>query len=149
MSLIHERLYSSKNLAHIDFKEYVEELVTDILSLAPAGSPHIEKEIDVERVILDINHAIPCGLIINELISNALRHAFPDGRKGKVEIRMHRNKRGRIFLHVGDNGVGFPEGADLMHTKTLGLQLVLSLVKQLNGTIDLDGRGGTAIKIAF
>ena len=149
MSLIHERLYRTENLAYISFREYVDELVANISALPPGNASLIQKHIAVEEIILDVNHAIPCGLIINELVSNSLRHAFPDGRKGAIEIGMHRDKKGEMLLFVKDNGTGFPEGADLVNTKTLGLQLVLSLVKQLNGTIELDKSGGTAIKIAF
>ncbi len=149
MSLIHERLYRTENLACISFKEYVDELVENIFSLPPGNASLLQKHIAVEEIVLDVNYAIPCGLIINELVSNSLRHAFPDGRKGAVEIKMHRDKKGTMALSIKDNGIGFPGGADLVNTKTLGLQLVLSLVKQLNGTIELDRSEGSEIRIAF
>ena len=149
MSLIHERLYRTENLAYISFREYVDELVANIYALAPGNASHIQKHISVEDIILNVNHAIPCGLIINELVSNSLRHAFPDARKGAIEIRMHDDKKGIVILFVKDNGIGFPDGTDLAHTKTLGLQLVLSLVKQLNGTIEIDKSEGAVIRIVF
>jgi len=93
--------------------------------------------------------AVPCGLILNELISNALKHAFPAGRKGVLTIRLRRRKDGAVELRIADNGVGFPEGLDFRRTESLGLQIVSLLVGQLEGTIKLDGKNGTAFTVAF
>ncbi len=93
--------------------------------------------------------AIPCGLIISELVSNALKHAFPDGRQGQILVRLHLGPGGQCALVVGDDGIGLPEGLDLKATKSLGLQLVNRLVAQLEGSIDLDRSGGTTCTITF
>ena len=158
MALIHERLYQSNDLAKIDFAEYTKKLVSHLLSLYTIHPGNIALNINVDDVFLSIDIAIPCGLIINELVSNCLKHAFPGGTKGKirVELRMAKdlpvqNERpGNIVtLIVSDNGVGFPEDLDLHNTETLGLELVITLVKQLNGTIEFDRSGGTEFKITF
>jgi PAS domain S-box-containing protein len=149
MSLIHEKLYRSKDLARIDFREYITELVDNVTALNGGGSHRREVRLDVGEVRLDVNKGIPCGLIINELVSNALRHGFPEGRDGEVTVSMHRDESGGIALSVKDNGVGFPGHIDFRNTKSLGMQLVVSLVSQLDGTIELDRSEGTAFKIAF
>jgi len=149
MSLIHEKLYRTKDLASIDFNDYVNGLVNNLLTLNTGGSERIRIKSVAEGVTLDINNAIPCGLIINELVSNALRHAFPDGRNGKIDICMHRDDGGSILLAVGDDGIGFPEDIDYRNTKSLGMQLVSSLVTQLGGVMELDRSEGTSFKIAF
>jgi len=149
MSLIHEKLYRSGDLSRIDFKEYVSDLAEN-LALLNAGWPNqIEVKIDVEGIMLDVNNAIPCGLIINELVSNAFKHAFPNREKGKVTIRMRRMNEKRIFLGISDDGTGFPESVDFRNTASLGLQLVNALVLQLGGVIELDRSKGTTFKIEF
>ncbi len=148
MSLIHEKLYRSKDLARIDFREYIDSLVAGVTALN-GGSGRVEIRLDVGEVMLDVNKGIPCGLIINELVSNAIRHAFPGGREGEVVVRMQSGGSGRISLVVGDNGAGFPGDIDFRNTKSLGMQLVNSLVSQLDGTIELDKGGGTAFTVTF
>ncbi|MDA8240936.1 MAG: PAS domain-containing protein [Nitrospiraceae bacterium] len=149
MSLIHEKLYRARDLSKIDFKEYVEELAANLTALTGHKAEQIELETLIEGVFLDINSGIPCGLIINELVFNSLRHAFPNGRKGRLTIHMHEDDDGSITLSVRDNGVGLPEGLDFRNAPSLGLQLVISLVTQLNGIIEHDGSNGTAFKINF
>ncbi len=148
MSLIHEKLYRSKDLARIDFREYIDDLMGSVTALN-GGSDRLKIREDIGEVALDVNKGIPCGLIINELVSNALRHAFPDGRKGIIEVGMHSDISGRISLVVSDNGTGFPEHIDFRNTQSLGMQLVTSLVSQLDGTIELDKSEGTAFTITF
>jgi len=103
----------------------------------------------MKAVFLDINTAIPCGLIINELISNALEHAFPDGRPGEIRVRFEPDGDGRFLLEVADTGVGIPEGVELDKAESLGLQIVRLLVEQLDGTITLHRQGGTRYAIAI
>ncbi len=148
MSLIHEKLYRSKDLARIDFREYIDDLLGNVTALN-GGSDRLVIREDIGEVILDVNKGIPCGLIINELVSNALRHAFPDGRQGIIEVRMQSDSSGGILLIVSDNGAGFPEYIDFRNTKSLGMQLVTSLVSQLDGTIELGKSEGTAFTINF
>lgn len=149
MALIHEKLYQSKDLARFDFGEYIRGLTSHLFQSAIWNTSAVQLEINAERISLDINKAIPCGLIINELVSNALKHAFPEGGKGIVRIDLHPHEKGKYTLVVSDNGVGFPEKIDFRDTKTLGLQLVNDLIGQLKGTIELDRKDGTTFKLTF
>lgn len=149
MALIHEALYKSDDLANIDFSDYISRMVTHLLSLYREETGLVRINQETKGILLDINKAIPCGLIISELVSNALKHAFPGKRDGEVLIRMMRDKGDRYTLVVKDTGVGFPEKLDLRDTKTLGLQLVTDLVSQLHGKIELQRREGTEFNIRF
>ncbi len=149
MSLIHEKLYQSKELAHINFKEYIKALTTDLVRSFGANRGKIAIVINVEDISLDIDTAIPCGLIINELVSNSLKHGFPDGRKGEIVVALGRVEGG-IELRVADNGVGIPEGVEIKKTRSLGLRLVTILAEdQLQGGIELERDGGTDFRITF
>jgi two-component sensor histidine kinase len=108
----------------------------------------IRLELDVGEFYLDIDKAIPCGLIINELVSNAFKHAFPDGKSGKIQVHLT-NKLDRYTIVVKDTGVGFPDDVDLENTETLGLQLLNDLVKQIDGSYERQCDGGTIFKIVF
>jgi PAS domain S-box-containing protein len=149
LALIHEKLYRSEDLARIDFREYVVDLAGNLLALNTDKAERIKMEVDIEGVVLDVNSSIPCGLIINELVSNALAHAFPNGRKGRIDIRMRNDNERRTVLSVSDNGTGFPEAMDFRNTASLGMQLVTSLVKQLDGVIEMDRTEGTSFTIEF
>jgi PAS domain S-box-containing protein len=148
MALIHETLFQSENLAHIDIDEYITNLVYELIQTYRAED-RIAVTADVGDVSLDIDAAVSCGLIINELVSNALKHAFPDGREGKIKIVL-RSRNGVVELTVSDNGVGIPGDMDVRTTESLGLDLVMTLAeKQLNGEITLDTREGTTFCITF
>ena len=149
MVLIHEKLYQSKDLARIDFAEYIRDLVAHLFRSYGVDSEVIALKINVEDVILGIDTAIPCGLIINELVSNSLKHAFPAGKKGEICIDLRSDNNNKFTLTVSDNGIGFPRDLDFRKTETLGLQLVITLVEQLGGTIELYRNGGTEFKIKF
>lgn len=149
MALIHESLYQSRDLAKINFSDYIKRLTTHLLSIYRVGMERIRMNVDVRDVYLDINRAIPCGLIINELVSNSLKHAFPDGKKGEIGVIMSTDKRGRCTLVIKDTGVGFPKDLDFHKTETLGMQLVTDLVSQLEGRINLKREGGTEFRIVF
>lgn len=149
MAFVHEKLYQSESLARIDFTEYVRTLTTYLFSSYGDRAQHITLAIQAEDVSLGIDTAIPCGLILNELVSNALKHAFPDGREGEVWIDIRADDAQRMTLTVSDNGVGLSESLDLHNTTSLGLQLVNTLVRQLDGTMEIHGRGGAEFKIGF
>jgi two-component sensor histidine kinase len=158
MAMIHEILYQSKDLGRIDFAEYTRNLAGNLLRSYAIYPDNVTLDIDVGDVFLGIDAAIPCGLIINELVSNCLKHAFPEGKKGKIrlafrsdrDLPMGNMKAGKeLTLTVSDNGAGFPKDVDFQNVDTLGLQLVITLVKQLKGTIELDRSGGTEFKITF
>jgi len=147
MALIHEKLYRSEDLAHIDFKEYLQSLVAGIADTYKRQD--IVFSLDMEQVSLDVNVGIPCGLIVNELVSNSLKHAFPGGRKGTISVGVNRSREGFYVLTVADNGVGFPPEVDFRKVQSLGLQLVNVLAGQINGTFDLSNVDGARFSIVF
>jgi PAS domain S-box-containing protein len=149
MALIHERLYESPNLASIDVGGYVRSLVSDLRRSYITEDSSVRLTVNVGDIPLGITEAIPCGLIINELVSNAMKHAFPKGRDGEITIRLQRAGANQIALTVSDNGIGFPEQVDFRKSPSLGLTLVNSLVGQLEGSIELDRSKGTAFTIRF
>ncbi len=149
MALVHELLYQSHDLAHIDFVEYVHKLTRHLLYSYLTDPGRIGLEIVSDPIYLEIDMAIPCGLIINELISNSLKHAFPDNRKGIIRVELRTDGNGLHTIIVRDNGVGIPEKLNVHQTETLGLQLVTSLAGQLNATIGLHRYRGTTFEIRF
>jgi len=149
MALIHEKLYQSESLAYVDFRDYIEDLANYLFSVSVKDSDLIRLTIDVGEVSLSVDEAIPCGFIINELISNSLKHAFPNDRGGEIIIACQMREDGYITFTVSDNGIGLPPDLDIGNTETLGLQLVTMLVKQLHGRIELSGDHGTLWEIAF
>jgi PAS domain S-box-containing protein len=148
MALIHERLYQSTDLKRIDFGEYITSLTTELFHTYVADPSLIELKIKVDNIFLDINTAIPLGLIVNELITNSLKHAFPKGMKGEIIVDFHPIDDHYEFT-VKDNGIGFPEDIDYQNTDSLGLQIVNSLTDQIDGEIELDRNNGTEFKITF
>lgn len=148
MALIHERLYQSTDLKRIDFGEYIQSLSTELFNTYAGDFGLIELKINVEDVMLDINTAIPLGLIVNELLTNSLKHAFPEGMKGEINVDFHKQDDHYQFT-VKDNGVGFPFDLDFQNTDSLGLQIVNSLTQQIDGKIELNRSHGTEFKITF
>jgi two-component sensor histidine kinase len=149
IALIHEMLYQSKNLSKIDFSEYIQPITTNLMRTYGVDPIRIKVKINVKDVFMDLDRAIPCGLIINELFSNVLKHAFPKGRPGEVLIDLFQQSSQELTLLIKDNGVGLPIGMDFKNTDSLGLQLVNALVDQLGGAIEFEGRVGTTFRITF
>jgi|GEM_PF-736763 len=151
MALVHERLYRSDDLSSIDFSEYIHALVRDLYQIYKTGRRVIAIDIDVEMPRMGINRAIPCGLIINEILSNSLIHAFPPSVKGKGSITIGMKKtNGSGVLSIRDNGVGLPRNINAGTTNTLGLKLVSQLVQmQLKGEMNISRGGGTEFTIRF
>lgn len=150
MALIHEKLYKSENLSKIDFKEYIEDLVSGLFESYGVGESKVALNINIENISLGVDFAIPCGLIINELVSNSLKYAFPDGMYGEINISLCSTGGGMIELLAGDNGAGIPEDLDFRKTESLGLHIVNILVEnQLHGKITLNKDKGTEFKIRF
>ena len=147
MALVHEELYKSDDLTRIDFSRYLHQLIDNLLESYGADSGRISLQIQVDDILLNIDTAIPLGLIINELTSNALKHAFPGDRKGVVQIELKSSGDERFVLRVSDDGVGFPEDLDLQTPQTLGLKLVDTLSSQLRSRIELDQSHGTRFTI--
>ena len=146
MALIHERLYRSTDLKNIDFGDYIRTLVMDLFRTYLAEPSRIKLDLDVEDVMLDIDTAIPLGLIVNELVSNSMKHAFPDNRKGTIKLEFKSDSQG-CHLVVGDDGIGLPLGLDIKHTETLGLQLVSSLIGQIDAEMQVNNHDGTEFTI--
>lgn len=148
MALIHEQLYQSKDLSCIDFDKYIYNLVVNLFCAYEVNTNNINFEINVSKVFLNINAAIPCGLIVNELIANSLKYAFPSNNKGEININFTASDSNFVLI-VKDDGIGFPKDLDFLDTQTLGLQLVVALTEQLEGKIEINKERGTEFKIAF
>lgn len=156
MALIHEELYRASNLAKIEMASYVRNLTTYLFQSYHGESQMVNMVINDGQVMLDIDHAIPCGLIINELVTNSLKYAFPRGTAmadgettAEIRIDMRELEDNRILLRVSDNGSGLPAGLEFHNSATLGLQLVNTLTEQLRGNIELRNHKGTEFTITF
>ncbi len=148
IALVHEQLYRSKDLSHIAFEEYARTLVADLVHKHSADDRGIRVTVRTDDVRLGVDAAIPCGLILNELVSNTLKHAFPAPREGAVEVRLERTGE-RLCLSVSDDGVGLPPGFDPENSPKLGLDLVFTFAEQLDAEVIVDRHGGTRITIVF
>jgi two-component sensor histidine kinase len=151
MTMVHEKLYSSKDFSRIDLADYVRTLSQDLFKSYKITPGRIDLIIKTDGIVyVDINKAIPCGLILNELISNALKHAFPGGRQGELQITIRETENTEIEIVVRDNGLGLPEDVNIHEPQTLGLDLVSGLVKnQLDGQIEVRRDNGTEFRIKF
>ena len=149
MALIHEKLYQARDLSRIEFASYIRSLAAYLFEFFKVDPGQVRLETEVGDVRLDINTAVPCGLLISELVSNALKHAFPEGREGTVRIGLQRDQDGRVVIRVADDGVGFPESVDFVRPESFGLQIVGLLVDQLDASIELVKGTGTAYRITF
>lgn len=148
MSTIHENLFQSHDLTTINFTEYINSLVNGIFFSHNIMKEQIKPVIKIKDIRLNIETAIPCGLIINELVSNSIKHAFPNGKTGTVYISLQ-SKDEVYKLSVKDDGIGLPEDLDLKKTASLGLQLVNNLIKQIDGDIQIIRNQGTEFDITF
>ncbi|MFO0589242.1 MAG: histidine kinase dimerization/phosphoacceptor domain -containing protein [Polyangiaceae bacterium] len=146
IALIHEQLYQSNSLADIDFNEYLNRLLANIVSAFDVKNVHAHSS--AHGVVLDVDQAVPCALVASELLSNSLKHAFR-GRPGELWVTARREEPGTVVLEVGDDGVGFPAGFDWRAAHGLGLHLVQGLTKQLRGTLELDGSRGARFTLRF
>ena len=152
MALIHEKLYQSKNFSNIDFSDYIKSLANSLFRAYKTDPGKVTLNIEVENIALSVDRAVPCGLIINELVSNTLKYAFPlpFEEKGQITIALHPARDSEVELIVKDNGVGIPPDLDTRNTNSLGLQLVHVLAEgQLDGTVTLDRSKGTMFQIQF
>jgi len=150
MAIIHERLYHSEDLSKINIKEYTRDLVNNLFHAYNINKSLIKSKINVDTVTLGMDFAILCGLIINELVTNSIKYAFPDNRKGEIEIAFRQTDENNFELVVSDNGVGIPEDLDIRKTQSLGLRLITMLVDdQLEGEINLVRGKGTEFQIKF
>ncbi|PPS42673.1 PAS domain S-box protein [Chroococcidiopsis sp. TS-821] len=148
MALIHEQLYQSRDLAKIDFADYIQNLVANLFSSYDVSSERIILHLNIERILLSLDIAIPCGLIINELISNSLKHAFPNHKKGNIYINLAALDD-RYHLTIKDDGIGLPKHVNPNTTDSLGLQIVSALTQQLEGSLDIHSDSGAEFNIKF
>ncbi len=148
MALVHEQLYQSGNFTQIDMKPYVEKITTELKQIISYGN-QIQLNINIKDVYLNINQAVPCGLILNELITNAYKHAFPKKKKGEILITFKPIDKNQYELTVEDNGIGLSEDIDTNSSATLGIHLVSMLTKQIDGSIDIERDHGTRFLIRF
>jgi len=142
MALVHEELYRSQDMESIDFSDYIMKLVNELSYSYIMDKDKIQVKTDIDNVFLDMDTAIPLGMIVNELVSNSFKHAFEPGQDGEIYVNLH-SVDDKLTLEVGDNGVGFPEDIDFRETDSLGLQLVTTLTSQIEGSIELENTEGT------
>jgi two-component sensor histidine kinase len=148
MALLHETLYQSENLAAVDFPEYVHRLADHLFRSYGLGE-RVRFRVDLEPLCLDMDAALPCGLIINEVISNSLKHGFPESKRGEVRIVLRASSPGIVSLLLADDGIGIDGRVDWTTTRSLGLRLVRTLAKQLSAQLEIDSRNGTEVRLTF
>lgn len=149
MALIHQTLYQSNNFARVDFADFLEALIPTLVNSYSVSGKNITLAVNVDEVYLPINSAIPCGLLINELITNALKHAFTERNEGKISVSLSANENKEIQLRISDDGNGIPEHLNLDEVETLGLRLVNLLSQQLNGVLRIQRQQPTEFVLSF
>ena len=150
MSLVHSKLYQSKDLSSINIKNYVEELTHSLFRAYHINPNNISLNLLADDIQITIDTAIPCGLVINEIITNSLKYAFPDGRDGEIKIDIHSTDEGGIELKIADNGIGIPKDLDIKNLKSLGLRIIFDLIGyQLKGQVDLNTENGVEYLVRF
>lgn len=148
IGIVHELLYQSENFIYISFEEYIIKLIDTIKNTLPFDHQHIDVEVDTGDVLLDINQAIPSAIIINELVTNAYKHAFDANERGIIEILL-KEKAQAISIIVRDNGAGLPGGFCIEGQTSIGMNLIESLTDQLEGELFYTSDGGTEFKVVF
>lgn len=149
MALVHEQLYQSKDLSKIDFADYIHNLAQNLFQAYEINAKAIKLETNIAPCFLNIDTAVPCGLIINEFVTNSLKYAFPEQNQGRIKIDFSFDDNRVCVLVVSDSGIGLPKDLDYKNSRTLGLRLVVSLVKQIRGNIELLKTAGTVFRITF
>jgi PAS domain S-box-containing protein len=149
MALIHQQLYESNSFARIDFEDYVRRLASHLFRTFGNAAERVAFNLEIDGVSLAVDHAAPCGLIINELVSNSLKYAFTGNRRGRVYVRAERQPDQSVLLTIGDDGPGLPSDIGFWNTKTLGLRLVRTLVQQIDGELEIANPPGAEFRIRF
>ncbi len=149
LALVHEKLYRSPNMAEIDLADYVESLVREIVTSFHLKQKDVSVKVDVGTFSLGLDQLIPCGLIINELVSNAMKYAFGQTESPEMSVSFHKDAGGICTLILRDNGVGLPDSFEVGQTQSLGLQIVSTLTEQLGGTLRIERDGGAAFYVSF
>jgi two-component sensor histidine kinase len=149
IALVHEKLYQSEDLANIEFGEYVNTLTVRLFDAYSAKLPEVKLKTDVDNLYLQVNKAIPCSLVINELVMNSIKHGFPGGRKGEISVELKTLGDTKVSLIVADNGIGLPENFQIDTPSTLGMQIIEALVGQLHGSLRVEKSKGTKFIVEF
>ncbi len=149
IALIHKILNRTDVTDKVEMQDYVKDIFDYLYDIYKIDKNKINHIIDVDNILLNIERAVPCGLIVNELISNIYKHAFPENKSGSIKIALKQNADNNISLHVSDNGTGIPASVDIENTTTLGIQLIQTLTRQLNGKLVLNRNNGTDFLITF
>ncbi len=149
MSLIHDQFYQQEDLSQIEFSSYLRSLAAHLFRAYQVDAHMIKIRVEAEKTFLNLNTAIPCGLMVNELITNALKHAFPPNEKGEIIVSLNQKENGEYLLRVKDNGRGLPPNINLKEPATLGLEIVTILVNQIGGQLEVKVNGGTEFQISF
>ena len=149
MSFVHESLYQSKTLSEVNFSEYIKNIASNLFHSYGRPEGGISLQFELEEVFLNLDTSIPCGLIINEVVSNSLKYAFEGKEKGIIKIEFSKLSDGKLKLIIGDDGIGLPSNFDIENAETLGLQLVTTLVTQVSGVLEIKTNKGTQFSIVF
>ena len=149
MALLHEILYESDDLATVDFPKYVLRMLNQLFRSYGVDDKHVRLRSEFDALALDLDEALPLGLLINEVVSNSLKHAFPQGRNGEVYIGLRRQSNGDVALVLSDDGIGLPDDLDCMTSPSLGLRLVRTLAQQLRAKLDIRSPGGAEVSVTF
>jgi len=149
MALVHEKFYQLDGISEIDFAEYIEKLCQYIFQTYPETARKVSLDVESDQIALDLDTAMPCGLLINEIVSNSLKYAFPNGQEGHILIKLKALPENKIQITVKDNGVGIADEHQLGNPSTLGLQLISALTSQLNGEVEMFSDNGTTFNITF
>ena len=148
MALVHESLYYTETLASINFRKYLEKLVNRLISSFGSSVQNIRITVTGAEIYLNINQAVPAGLVANELIVNCLKHAFPEQRAGEIHISLE-EENGRRLIEIKDNGVGLGQEFSLEKPRSFGWLMISNLMKQLGGAVTVTGENGTTCRLAF
>jgi PAS domain S-box-containing protein len=149
MAMVHEKLYQAKDLARIDFADFLNDLAIHQFSVFSIDADRISLALETDPLMLPVEIAVPCGLIAGEILSNALKHAFPEERRGTVVVGLRRLAGAEVLFNVRDNGVGFPAGLDIRKAETMGLVILNALIGQIDGRVEILRDGGTDFRVFF
>jgi PAS domain S-box-containing protein len=149
IALIHEKLYQSRDYSRVPFSDYVRSLAANVFYATGTAPGDVALDLAIDDVALAVDKAIPCGLILNELITNALKHAFPGGRRGRVRVELRALDDRQLVLSVADDGAGMPPGFEVAGATSLGLQIIATLVEQLDAKLEIVGGDGTTFRVTF
>jgi PAS domain S-box-containing protein len=149
MALIHQSLYKSDSLSKIDFNEYLKNLTANLIQINREKAHSLKLHLDAENIFFNIETAIPCGLLINELFTNCVKHAFPNGESGYIKISMTEEEENNYTLTIKDNGIGLPAGFNIEEAPTMGAQLISTLIQQIDGNLNILNHDGSTFVIKF